>query len=102
MASIAAALRLACAKRSLYSWMDSLVGRWYSTVILEWRGFVGWKDRWFTALWDDDMAKDGKTCRGYLTMLSGASASEYACRRVGENCSLASRLSGETKAARFR
>lgn len=31
------AWRLAWSRRAPYSWMDSLDGRWYSTVILEWR-----------------------------------------------------------------
>jgi len=31
------AARAAWLSRSLYSWMDSLEGRWYSTVILDWR-----------------------------------------------------------------
>lgn len=31
----AAAWILVSARRSLYSWMDSLEGRWYSTVILD-------------------------------------------------------------------
>ena len=54
----AAAWRWASARRLLYSWMDSLDGRWYSTVILEWRrlleGEWEWKDFWLTALCEDE------------------------------------------------
>ena len=32
--------------RLLYSWMDSLDGRWYSTVIREWRLLEGLEGEW--------------------------------------------------------
>ena len=53
-------------------------------MILEWRELDdGWKARWLTALCVDDMARDGKTWRRYLTMLSGACAGEWVCRSDG-------------------
>ena len=43
-------------RRLLYSWMDSRDGRWYSTVIFEWRLLDGeWYGRWLSALCEDDI-----------------------------------------------